>query len=217
MATLKSELEARVKTYNDWEIRRQYGANGPNMRRLWVLACMDERMPVDEALGIRADSPVGGGDAHLFRNAGGIVTDDAIRSAALTINFFGTKEIVVLQHTGCGMLSANGADLEKALRSKGIDVDSIQLDPSLPELKLAPGNFAKWMGMMDDVDVTCAKCVEYLRNHPLIPNDITISGWVWETEFRRLRAPDPKAPNRGVTQPTASSMNVKGSQPPRWK
>jgi carbonic anhydrase len=216
MATLKSELEARVKTYNDWEIRRQYGANGPNMRRLWVLACMDERLPVDEALGIKADTPVGGGDAHLFRNAGGIVTDDAIRSAMLTINFFGTKEIVVLQHTGCGMLSANGADLEKALRAKGIDVDKVPMDPSLPELTLKPGAFAKWIGMMDDVDVTCIKTVDYMRSHPLIPNDITISGWVWETEFRRLRAPDPKARNRVVTQPTASSMNVKGSQPPRW-
>ena len=197
-------------------IKRRLGAEGPNMRRLWVLACMDERLPVDEALGIRADTPVGGGDAHLFRNAGGIVTDDAIRSAMLTINFFGTKEIIVLQHTGCGMLSANGNDLEKALRDKGIDVDSVPIDPSLPELTLSPGNFAKWIGMMDDVDVTCIKCVEYLRNHPLIPDDVTISGWVWETEFRRLRAPDRNAPNRVVTQATAASMKVNGAQPPRW-
>jgi hypothetical protein len=84
MATLKEQLEARVTEYDRWAICRQYGADGPNMRRLWVLACMDERLPVDEALGISADTPVGGGDAHLFRNAGGIVTDDAIRSAMLT-------------------------------------------------------------------------------------------------------------------------------------
>ena len=63
MATVKSDIEARLEAYNKWEIRRQYGAEGPNMRRLWVLACMDERLPVDEALGIKADSPVGGGDA----------------------------------------------------------------------------------------------------------------------------------------------------------
>ena len=157
MTTVKESLEARTKQYDQWANRRQYGADGPNMRRLWVLACMDERVPVDEALGIQADSPVGGGDAHLFRNAGGIVTDDAIRSAMLTINFFGTKEIIVLQHTGCGMLSANGNDLEAALRGKGIDVDNIPIDPSLPELSLASGNFAKWIGMMDDVDATCLK------------------------------------------------------------
>jgi carbonic anhydrase len=216
MPMLKDEIQARVEEYDRWAIRRQYGDQGPNMRRLWVLACMDERLPVDEALGIRADSPVGGGDAHLFRNAGGIVTDDAIRSAMLTINFFGTKEIVVLQHTGCGMLSANAADLEKALRDRGIDVDNIPIDPSLPELSLQKGSFAKWIGMMDDVDTTCIKCVELLRSHPLIPDDITISGWIWETELRRLRAPSLDAPNRGVTQPTAASMGVSGNQPPRW-
>jgi len=215
--TLKAELEKRIEDTTKWEIRRQYGADGPNMRRLWVLACMDERLPVDEALGIRADSPVGGGDAHLFRNAGGIVTDDAIRSAMLTINFFGTREIVVLQHTGCGMLSAHGDDLEKALRAKGIDVDAIPIDPSLPELTLKKGAFAKWIGMMDDVDETCIKTVDYFRNHPLIPKDITISGWVWETEFRRLRPPIADGKGRERTQFSAASMGVKGAQPARWK
>jgi carbonic anhydrase len=216
MTTLKAQIENSIAQRNQWETRRQLGANGPNMRRLWVLACMDERLPVDEALGIRADTPVGGGDAHLFRNAGGIVTDDAIRSAMLTINFFGTTEIVVLQHTGCGMLSAHGDDLVAALRQKGIDVDNIALDPTLPELKLDKGAFAKWIGMMDDVDETCIKTVNAFRHHPLIPKDITISGWIWETEFRRLRAPDKAAVNRAVTQPTAASMNVKAMQPPRW-
>jgi carbonic anhydrase len=216
MTTLKAQIESSIAQRDQWETRRQLGANGPNMRRLWVLACMDERLPVDEALGIRADTPVGGGDAHLFRNAGGIVTDDAIRSAMLTINFFGTTEIVVLQHTGCGMLSAHGEDLVAALRKKGIDVDNIALDPTLPELKLDKGAFAKWIGMMDDVDETCIKTVNAFRNHPLIPKDVTISGWIWETEFRRLRAPNKAAVNRAVTQPTAASMNVKGTQPPRW-
>ena len=186
------------------------------MRRLWVLACMDERLPVDEALGIRADSPVGGGDAHLFRNAGGIVTDDAIRSAMLTINFFGTKEIIVLQHTGCGMLSANGNDLVAALRGKGIDVDNVPIDPSLPELSLAPGAFGKWIGMMDDVDETCIKTVNYMKHHPLIPDDIVISGWIWETEFRRLRAPTTDKDARARTQYATGTMGVQGPQPPRW-
>ena len=216
MSTLKQEIEQRLEETRKWETRRQYAADGPNMRRLWVLACMDERLPVDEALGIKADYPVGGGDAHLFRNAGGIVTDDAIRSAMLTINFFGTREIIVLQHTGCGMLSANGNDLEAALRAKGIDVDNVPMDPSLPEMTLQPGSFAKWIGMMDDVDETCLKTVDYMKNHPLIPDDVTISGWVWETENRRLRAPITDASDRARTQYSASTMNVAGDQPPRW-
>lgn len=217
MNTLKEQLERRIAETTAWETRRQAGAEGPNMAHLWVLACMDERMPVDEALGIKTDTPVGGGDAHLFRNAGGIVTDDAIRSAMLTTNFFGTKEIIVLQHTGCGMLSANGYDLEKAIRNKGIDVDNVPIDPSLPELTLDKGAFSKWIGMMEDVDKTCLQCVDQLRNHPLIPDDVTINGWVWETEFRRLRAPNLSAATRSVSQATIESMGVKGSQPPRWK
>ena len=68
---------------------------GHNNRKLWVLACMDERLPIDEALGIHVDTPAGHGDAHCFRNAGGIVTDDAIRSAMLTCNFFGTKKLLL--------------------------------------------------------------------------------------------------------------------------
>lgn len=112
MTTLKEQLESHVAQYDHWATRRRYGPDGHNNRSLWVLACMDERLPVDEALGIHVDTPAGGGDAHCFRNAGGIVTDDAIRSAMLTCNFFGTKEIVIVQHTQCGMLSANAADLE---------------------------------------------------------------------------------------------------------
>ena len=216
MATLRDELEGRIKAYDHWATRRRYGDKGPNNRKLWVLACMDERLPIDEALGIHVDTPAGGGDAHCFRNAGGIVTDDAIRSAMLTCNFFGTEEIVVVQHTQCGMLSANAADLEAALAKKGVDIAHLTLDPTLPELKLDAGAFAKWIGMMDDVDQTCLKTVETIRNHPLIPKNVTVSGWVWEVETRRLRAPTQDPEKRARTDVTTAHFGVKGKQPPRW-
>lgn len=218
MTTLKQQLEEHVKAINHFDTRRRYGPDGHNDRSLWVLACMDERLPVDAALGIRADSPVGGGDAHLFRNAGGIVTDDAIRSAMLTCNFFGTREIVIVQHTQCGMLSANAADLEKAFRDKGIDTDNLALDPTLPELKLDKGAFAKWIGMMDDVDKACLKTIETFRNHPLIPDDVVVSGWIWEVETSRLRAPsqDSGRTERNIDV-LSSQFGVKGQQPPRWE
>jgi len=216
MTTLKNKLEQRISDYDFWATRRRYGAEGHNNANLWVLACMDERLPVDEALGIHVDTPVGGGDAHCFRNAGGIVTDDAIRSAMLTCNFFGTKEIVIVQHTQCGMLSANANDLEKILRERGIDTDNIALDPTLPELKLNNGSFAKWIGMMDDVDVTCMKTVEAFRNHPLIPKDVIVSGWVWEVETRRLRAPTLDPEKRLRTDVDSSAFGVTNKQPDRW-
>ena len=216
MSSLKQEIESRVKEYDHWATRRQYGPGGHNNRSLWVLACMDERLPVDEALGIKVDTPAGGGDAHCFRNAGGIVTDDAIRSAMLTCNFFGTKEIVIVQHTQCGMLSANAADLDRAFKDKGIDTDQITLDPTLPELKLDKGSFAKWIGMMDDVDVACQRTIDTFKNHPLIPKDTIISGWIWEVETRRLRAPTTDSSKRARTDVTSDQFGVKGKQPSRW-
>jgi len=216
MPTLKEELSARVAAYDHWATRRRYGPDGHNDRSLWVLACMDERLPVDEALGIRVDSPAGGGDAHCFRNAGGIVTDDAIRSAMLTCNFFGTKEIVIVQHTQCGMLSANANDLERMLRDKGISLDTLTLDPTLPELKLEKGAFSKWIGMMDDVDEACMRTIETFRNHPLIPKDVIVSGWVWEVETRRLRAPTRDPEKRARTDVTSGQFGVTAKQPPRW-
>ena len=181
--SLQQQLEAGFKAHESWALRRQLGI--PNNRRLWVCACMDERLPVDEALGIRGDR----GDAHVFRNAGGLITDDAIRSAMLTCNFFGTQEIVIINHTECGMMSANAETLVNALKQKGIDVDNVQLDPALPELRLGKGAFGQWIKMFDDVDAICAAQVEYVRNHPLIPKDVAVSGWIWEVETGHLRKP----------------------------
>lgn len=181
--TLKHQLEHDFKQRQDWALRRQLGI--PNNRRLWVCTCMDERLPIDDALGIRGDR----GDAHVFRNAGGLITDDAIRSAMLTCQFFGTEEIVIVNHTECGMMSAHADTLVKTLEDKGLNLDDIQLDPALPELKLEKRAFGRWLKMFSDVDEICAQQVEYVRNHPLIPDHVTVSGWIYEVETGCLRSP----------------------------
>ncbi|GIX02385.1 MAG: hypothetical protein KatS3mg112_1322 [Thermogutta sp.] len=135
---LYQQIDMELAEREAWALRRQKGI--PNNRRLFVLACMDERLPVEEALGIRL------GDAHVYRNAGGLVTDDVIRSAMLTTNFFGTKEIIVVNHTECGMMTATGEFLTNALREKGIDPDSVAIDPALPELKLPQACFPSGFG-----------------------------------------------------------------------
>jgi len=162
---------------------------------------MDERLPVEEALGIRM------GDAHVFRNAGGLVTDDAVRSAMLTTQFFGTKEIIVVNHTECGMMSATGDFLTNALKDRGIDIETVQVDPALPELELPIGAFSKWLKTFSDVDETCGKQVELLRNCPLIPEDVVIHGYVWEVENMRLRHPHSRLADRVNT---AKAMAAQG-------
>ncbi|MCM0590198.1 MAG: beta-class carbonic anhydrase [Gloeotrichia echinulata DVL01] len=178
---LHQQIDQKLSEKEAWALRRQLGI--PNNKRLWVLACMDERLPVEKALGI------GEGDAHIFRNAGGLVTDDAIRSAMLTTQFFDTKEIIVINHTECGMMTASGDFLSEVLRNKGIDVDEVTIDPSLPELKLPKGVFSKWIKTFTNVDEICVKQVELLRNSRLIPEDVVIHGYIWEVETMSLRRP----------------------------
>ncbi|MCS7187229.1 MAG: carbonic anhydrase [Armatimonadota bacterium] len=177
------QVEKAIQEREEWVLRRQKGI--PNNKRLFVLTCMDERVNIEEALGLQP------GDAHIFRNAGGLVTDDVIRSAALTTNFFGTKEIIVVTHTECGMMLKNGKEIVEALQAKlGIDLSHIHLDPSLPELALKdPKAIARWFRTFEDVDEITVAQVELLRNHPLIPRDVTVTGYIYEVETGRLRRP----------------------------
>ncbi|MEH2211183.1 beta-class carbonic anhydrase [Nostoc sp.] len=195
---LHQQIDQKISEKEAWVLRRQLGI--PNNKRLWVLACMDERLPVEKALGI------GEGDAHIFRNAGGLVTDDAIRSAMLTTQFFGTKEIIVINHTECGMMTASGDFLSEVLRNQGIDVDRVSVDPALPELKLPKGVFSKWIKTFTDVDEICTQQVQLLRNSPLIPQDVVIHGYIWEVESMSLRHPYKRLSEKVNT---ASAMNTK--------
>src|SRR6185369_7883053 len=85
---------------------------------LAIIACMDARLDVEEALGLRT------GDAHIIRNAGGLATDDVIRSLIVSQQLLGTHEIVVIGHTGCGLQGADEAAIHAQLAgSSGVDLD----------------------------------------------------------------------------------------------
>lgn len=128
---------------------------------LAILACMDARLDVEEALGLRT------GDAHIIRNAGGLATDDAIRSLIVSQQLLGTAEVLVIGHTGCGLL---GAD-ETALRDRLATQSGQRLDVGF-------GSFA-------DLDASVRAQVERLRAHPWIRRG-PIHGLVFEVETGRL-------------------------------
>lgn len=129
---------------------------------------MDERIPIETALGIQL------GDAQVVRNAGGKVIDDVIRSASLTTQFFETTKIIVLNHTDCGMMSAADDAIVEGLETATEGrLDDIDLDPSLPSLNIGDASLAEFR-MTDDIDEACATQVEYLREHPLIPEKTKI-------------------------------------------
>lgn len=201
---LYENLDQEVSAREDWSLRRRKGI--PNNKRLFVLTCMDERIPIEQILGI------GLGDAHVFRNAGAQVTDDVIRSAALTTNFFGTNEIIVVLHTECGMLLKTGqelaAGLEEKVRERGGDLSRTPLDPALPGLRVAQKELPGWIKAFTDVDESTLLQIELLEKSDLIPDDVKIHGYVYEVESGRLRRPRGRVGEVVSTSPNGRSSLV---------
>jgi carbonic anhydrase len=127
------------------------------LTRLAILACMDARLDVEEALGLRT------GDAHIIRNAGGLATDDAVRSLIVSQQLLGTDEVLVIGHTGCGLL---GVD-EAGLRDRLATATGESLDIGF--------------GAFEDLEASIRRQVERLRSHPWVRR-IPIHGLVFEVE-----------------------------------
>jgi carbonic anhydrase len=135
----------------------------PPGRKVAVVACMDARLNVYGALGLSE------GDAHVIRNAGGVVTDDEIRSLAISQRLLGTEEIILIHHTDCGMLTFTD-DAFKA---------SIQEETGIkPEW--APESFS-------DLDTDVRQSIARIKASPFIPRTDWIRGFVYEVETGRLR------------------------------
>ncbi len=197
------ELQRTLENHEQWARRRQLGI--PPNKRLFVLACMDERLPVNEALGIKD------GDAHIFRNAGGLVTDDALRSALLSVHFNGTQKIIIINHTDCGMMMTTGQYLIEQLQAKNIDTATAPLNPALPKLQLEDqkNQIAHWLQMFTDVDAVSEKQVELLRNSPFIPREVAIQSYIWEVESNSLRRPYNRLSEKVNTADQMHSATIK--------
>jgi carbonic anhydrase len=128
---------------------------------LAILACMDARLDVEEALGLRT------GDAHIIRNAGGLVTDDVIRSLIVSQQLLGTREIVVIEHTRCGLHEAN----EDALRA---------LVPSPPGESPVIA-----FGAFGDLEANLRAQVALLRSHPWLKR-VPVHGLIFDVATGRL-------------------------------
>ena len=136
---------------------------GPRPRRkVAVLACMDTRIDLFPMLGLER------GDAHIIRNAGGLPTDDAIRSLSASQRLLGTEEIVVVMHDGCGLQGASEDEYARMLRADG----------AMPAWRL---------GAFDDVEATLCQSIERLRTAPELVARDHIRGFVFNPEDGTLR------------------------------
>jgi carbonic anhydrase len=132
-------------------------------RRLAVVACMDARMNVYALLGLRE------GDAHVIRNAGGVVTDDVIRSLAISQRLLGTEEVVLIHHTGCGMMSFTDEEFSA-------------------ELEAETGTRPAWSPeAFTDLEDDVRESIARVRASPFLPAKDAVRGFVYEVETGRLR------------------------------
>lgn len=128
-----------------------------------IVTCMDSRLHVAPALGLAL------GDAHILRNAGGRVTDDMIRSLVISQQQMGTREIVVLHHTDCGAQTFQNEEFQEHLKAElGVDVSDQDFLP------------------FQDIEESVREDMQLLRESPLIPDDVVISGAVYDVDTGRM-------------------------------
>ncbi|HEL2058215.1 TPA: carbonic anhydrase [Streptococcus suis] len=128
-----------------------------------IVTCMDSRLHVAQALGLAL------GDAHILRNAGGRVTEDMIRSLVISQQQLGTREIVVLHHTDCGAQTFTNEEFAVQLkRDLGVDVTGQDFLP------------------FTDIEESVREDIALLKQSPLIPADVEISGAVYDVDTGRM-------------------------------
>ena len=135
----------------------------PPAKKVVVLACMDARLNPYGILGLQE------GDAHVIRNAGGVVTDDEIRSLAISQRLLGTEEIILIHHTDCGMLTFSDDEFKRSIQ------DEVGIKP-------------EWaVEAFGDLDEDVRQSVARIKASAFIPRKDSIRGFVYEVETGRLR------------------------------
>ncbi|TML66119.1 MAG: carbonic anhydrase [Actinobacteria bacterium] len=135
----------------------------PPGKQVAVVACMDARLDPARVLGLEE------GDAHVIRNAGGVVTDDVIRSLTISQRLLGTEEIILIHHTDCGMLTFRDDEVKAAIAT---------------ETGIRPP-FA--LEAFPDVDADVQQSIARIKASPFVPTTDQVRGFVYEVETGRLR------------------------------
>jgi carbonic anhydrase len=132
-------------------------------RRLAIVTCMDSRLDVFAALGL------GDGEAHVLRNAGGVVSDDVIRSLAISQRRLGTREIMLIHHSDCGM---------EKITDEGFRVELEEATGIAPEFPIES---------FESVDESVRESLQRVRHSPFIPHREAVRGFVYDVDTHRLR------------------------------
>ena len=138
----------------------------PPSKHVAVVACMDARLDVYRILGLND------GEAHVIRNAGGVITDDEVRSLAISQRLLGTEEIILIHHTDCGMLTFTDENFKQAVE------DDTGIRPS-------------WsVETFSDLDSDVRQSIARIKASPFIPNKDSVRGFVYDVDDGSLREVD---------------------------
>jgi carbonic anhydrase len=162
MSVINEVVEANEGYAQDFELG---DLPMPPARKLAVVACMDARMDVEELLGLEV------GDAHIIRNAGGIVTEDALRSLIISHHLLGTQEIMLIHHADCGMLTFKDEELRANLQKQS------------GTATVAPARFHAFSDLEEDV----RRQIQKVKSHPWIPDHLPVRGFVYDVTNGRLQ------------------------------
>ena len=161
MSTLSQLLDANTRYAESFDRAR---LSHVPARKLAVVACMDTRLNVEEMLGLRT------GEAHIIRNAGGIVTDDVLRSLIISHKLLGTQEFVVINHTNCGMTTFRDEELQARLREEtGTDASEVRFHT------------------FSDLEENLRAQVGKIKASPFLKDVASVRGLVYQVEDGRLR------------------------------
>ena len=140
-------------------------------KKIAILTCMDTRLVelLPAALGIK------NGDVKLIKNAGGVITHpygSVMRSILVGILELGVEEVMVIAHTDCGVQGMDGGELIEKLIERGISREHIDM------IRHSGIDLEKWLGGFESPEISVKETVKSLKNHPLMPKDVRISGYI---------------------------------------
>ena len=149
-------------------------------KKIAIVTCMDTRLVelLPAALGIK------NGDVKIIKNAGGTITnpfDSTLRSLLVAIYELGVNEIMIIGHTGCGVQGMDSQEMLHLMRERGIDEEHISL------MKHCGIDLDSWLHGFDDTEAAVLETVDLVKNHPLVPKDVVVRGYIMDSETGALK------------------------------
>lgn len=150
-------------------------------KKIAIVTCMDTRLVelLPAALGIK------NGDVKMIKNAGGTITnpfDSTVRSLLVAIYELGVNEIMIIGHTGCGVQGMDAQEMLHLMKERGVDEEHISL------MRHCGIDLDSWLHGFEDTEAAVLETVDLVKNHPLVPKDIVVRGYIMESETGALKS-----------------------------